>query len=341
MFNVRLTPYRPELGTIFDRQTKEHSLVSLDGRYRFWIGNNPEMPDPDFWVVQGKGVRQGETCRVASQNTILLTTEPRSVLYYPQCYIDQFGLVCTCQEQTKHPNVHFGPAILPWFIGYTEDVQGKITSCKLDYDKLKTMPTPQKPKLLSVITSNKAFTQGHIDRIKFVEKLKAYYGDALDVYGRGFNDFGDKWDVLSQYKYHIVIENSSQSYYWTEKISDCLIAETFPFYYGCTNMADYVPRQAFEPIDIHRPDEAIKMIDAQIKQNRYEQSRKALSDAKQLMLDKYNMFEYIVSLCDTLEASVPKQEVTIMPCRSSQDFRNFWRYSVGRKWYELKYKLQR
>ena len=268
MFNVRLTPYRPELGTIFDRQTKEHSLVSLDGRYRFWIGNNPEMPDPDFWVVQGKGVRQGETCRVASQNTILLTTEPRSVLYYPQCYIDQFGLVCTCQEQTKHPNVHFGPAILPWFIGYTEDVQGKITSCKLDYDKLKTMPTPQKPKLLSVITSNKAFTQGHIDRIKFVEKLKAYYGDALDIYGRGFNDFGDKWDVLSQYKYHIVIENSTQSYYWTEKISDCLIAETFPFYYGCTNMADYVPRQAFEPIDIHRPDEAIKMIDAQIKQNR-------------------------------------------------------------------------
>ena len=83
------------------------------------------------------------------------------------------------------------------------------------------------------------------------------------------------------------------------------------------------------------------MIDAQIKQNRYEQSRKALSEAKQLMLDKYNMFEYIVSLCDTLDASVPKQEVTIMPCRSSQDFRNFWRYSVGRKWYELKYKLQR
>lgn len=341
MFNVRLTPYRPELGTIFDRQTKGHSLVSLDGRYRFWIGNSPDMPDPDFWVVQGKGVRRGETCRVAPQNTILLTTEPRSVLYYPQRYIDQFGLVCTCQEQTKHPNVHFGPAILPWFIGYTEDAQGKITSCKLDYDTLKSMPTPDKPKLLSVITSNKAFTQGHIDRIKFVEKLKAHYGDAIDVYGRGFNDFDDKWDVLSQYKYHIVIENSSQSYYWTEKLSDCLIAETFPFYYGCTNLTDYIPRQAFEPIDIHKPEQAIKIIDAQIKQNRYEQSRKALNEAKQLMLDKYNMFEYIVSLCDTLDAGLPKEEVTIMPCKSSQDFRNFWRYSVERKWYELKYKLQR
>lgn len=341
MFNVRLTPYRPELGTIFDRQTKGRSLMSLDGRYRFWIGNNPDMPDPDFWVVQGKGVRQGETCKVAPQNTILLTTEPRSVLYYPQSYIDQFGVVCTCQEQTKHPNVHFGPAILPWFIGYTEDAQGKITSCKLDYDTLKSMSTPRKTKLLSVITSNKAFTQGHIDRIRFVEKLKAYYGDAIDVYGRGFNDFDDKWCVLAQYKYHIVIENSSQSYYWTEKMSDCLIAETFPFYYGCTNMNDYIPRQAFEPIDIHRAEEAIKIIDDQIKQNRYEQSRKALNEAKQLMLDKYNMFEYIVSLCDMLDAGLPKKNVTIMPCHSSQDVRNLWRYSVERKWYELKYKLLR
>lgn len=341
MYNVRLTPYRSQLGTIFDRQTRNHSLVSLDGRYRFWIGDHDQMPDPDFWVVQGKGVRQGETYRVAPQNTILLTTEPRSVLYYPQRYIDQFGMVCTCQEQTRHPNVHYGPAILPWFIGYTENPDDSIAECTLDYDRLKAMPTPPKPKLLSVITSNKAFTQGHIDRIRFVEKLKAHYGDQLDIYGRGFNDFGDKWDVLSQYQYHIVIENSSQKYYWTEKLSDCLLAETFPFYYGCTNLTDYVAREAFEPIDIKRPDEAIRIIDSQIKAQRYQHSKGALAEAKHLMLDRYNMFEYIVSLCDQLDASLPKQEVTIMPCRSSQDFRNLWRYSVTRKWYELKYRLTR
>ncbi len=341
MFNVRLTPYRPELGTIFARQTKGRSLVSLDGRYRFWIGDVPGMPDPDFWVVQGKGVRRGETCVVAPQNTVLLTTEPRSVLYYPKRYTDQFGLVCTCQEQTRHPNVHFGPAVLPWFIGYTEDAQGNITSCSLDYDTLESKPVSEKTKLLSVITSDKAFTQGHIDRIRFVGKLKDRYGDSIDVYGRGFNDFADKWEVLSQYKYHIVIENSSQRYYWTEKLSDCFLAETFPFYYGCTNLADYVPRQAFEPLDIHRPEEAIRIIDSQMAERRYEQSRSVLAEAKRLMLDKYNMFEYIASLCDKLDPTLPKREVTIMPCRSSRDIRNLWRYSVGRKWYELKYRLQR
>ena len=339
MYNVRLTPYRQKLGTIFDRQTRSHSLTSLDGRYRFWLGDEEDMPDPDFWVVQGKGVRQGETCRVAPQNTILLTTEPRSVLRYPKSYIKQSGLVCTCQEQTHHPNVHFGPAILPWFIGYSEDKEGNITSCNLDYDKLKAMPTPPKKKLLSVITSNKAFTQGHIDRIHFVEKLKAHYGDNIDVFGRGFRDFDDKWEVLAQYKYHIVIENSSQRHYWTEKLSDCLLAETFPFYYGCTNLSDYIPTEAFEPIDIHRPNEAIAIIDREIAAGRQEHSTDILAHAKTLMLDKYNMFEYIATLCDTLDASLPKQKVTIMPCKSSGNLFNLWQYSVGRKWYETKYRL--
>lgn len=341
MINIRLTPYRPQLGTIYSRQTKGHSLLSLDGQYRFWLGNNPEMPDPDFWVVQGKGVRDGESCRVAPENTILLTTEPSSVLIYPQKYLDQFGAVYTCQEQTRHRNVHFAPAILPWFIGYSEDSEGNITSCPLDYDKLKAMPTPRKPKLLSVITSNKAFTKGHIDRLRFVERLREHYGDKLDVFGRGFCDFADKWDVLAQYKYHIVIENSSQRYYWTEKMSDCLLAGTFPFYYGCTNMDDYIPRKAYEPINIHRPDEAIRIIDREIDSDRYTQSCDALLEARYMMLDKYNMFEYIADICRNMDPSLPKKEVTIMPCHSSQDWRNLWRYSVGRKWNELKWRLRK
>ena len=339
MINIRLTPYRPQLGTIYSRQTKGHSLLSLDGQYRFWLGNNPEMPDPDFWVVQGKGVRDGESCRVAPENTILLTTEPSSVLIYPQKYLDQFGAVYTCQEQTRHRNVHFAPAILPWFIGYSEDCEGNITSCPLDYDKLKAMPTPRKPKLLSVITSNKAFTKGHIDRLRFVERLREHYGNKLDVFGRGFCDFADKWDVLAQYKYHIVIENSSQRYYWTEKISDCYLAETFPFYYGCTNLADYFPEASFERIDIRRPEQAIALIDAAIASQRHEQTAPVLAECKLKVLNEYNMFEYVARLCDTLNPNAPKEAVTIQPCRSGLAPENFFNYTFKRNYYELLTKL--
>lgn len=337
MLTIKLTPYRERLGKIFHRQTRNHELVSLDGKYRFLIGE--DVKEADFWVVQGKGVRHGETCHVAPQNTIVLTTEPRSVLIYPQKYLDQFSMVCTCQSQTKHPNVHLGPAILPWFVGYDANIRDdEQYTATLDYDQLKSLH-PEKKKLISVITSNKAFTQGHIDRIRFVSKLKEHFGDQIDIFGRGFHTFGDKWDVLADYKYHIAIENSSQDYYWSEKLSDCFLAETHPFYYGCTNLKDYFPEGAYTPIDITRPEEAIRIIDQAIARNVYEDSKNTLLECKELCLDQYNMFEYIARLCDTLDATLPKQDVNIQPCKSSGDMHNLFRYLFSRSYYEWKNKV--
>lgn len=335
MYKVKFTPYRKNIGRIFYRQTRGGNLLSLDGRYRFYI--DEEVEEPDFWIVQGKGARKAETCRVAPENTILLSTEPESVLRFPRQYTRQFGMVHTSQLCVHHPHVVLGPPVLPWFFGFRKNGEGKY-QFSLDYDRLKNSPTPQKTKLISVISSDKAFTEGHLQRIAFVSKLKLYYGDALDVFGRGINDFDDKWDVLSQYKYHIVIENSSEPYYWTEKIGDCFLAETFPFYYGCTNLKDYFPESAFQTIDINNFEETVRIIDNAIAEERYEQSKSALNEAKELMLDEFNMFEYMARLCDGLDASLPKKETTIRPCNSMLDWKNAWNYLVGRHIYESRLK---
>ena len=335
MIKVRLIPYRAELGTIYHRQSKGHQLVSLDGRYQFFV--EEDIDDPDFVVVQGKGLRQTQMFHVAPQNTIMLATEPKSVLVYPKRYLRQFGMVCTCQEGTKHPNVHYGLAVLPWFVAYTEK-EGKC-AYTLDYDQLKAAPTPPKEKLISVITSNKAFTRGHLDRIHFVEALKAHFGDRLDVFGRGFRPFDDKWDVLAPYRYHIAIENSSQRYYWTEKISDSFLTETYPFYYGCTHLEDYFPQEAFTPIDIHDAPRAIATIEAALASDRYEAAKAALTEAKRRVLDEYNIFEYVVRLCDRLDPNAPRQEVTLRPCRSSNDWHNLYNYTIGHNLFKLKMKL--
>ena len=336
MIKVRLIPYRAELGTIFHRQSKQHQLVSLDGRYQFFV--TEDIDDPDFVVVQGKGLRQEKRFHVAPQNTIFLATEPRSVLVYPRKYLRQFGLVCTCQEGTKHPNVHYGPAILPWFVGCTEDDQG--CAYTLDYDQLKAAPTPPKTKLISVITSNKAFTQGHLDRIHFVEALKAHFGDALDIFGRGFRPFADKWDVLAPYRYHIAIENSSQRYYWTEKISDSYLAETYPFYYGCTHLDDYFPREAFTPIDIHDAPQAIATIERALAEDRDKTAAAALSEAKRRVLDEYNLLEYVARLCDGLDPTAPRRELTLQPCHSTDDWHNLYNYTIGHNLFKLKMRLK-
>lgn len=332
MYRVRFMPYREELATIMHRQTPNHSLRSQDGRYEFCLDDS--IDEADFWVVQGKGVREVQTCRVAPENTILLTTEPHSVLVYPQRYIDQFGLVVSCQQQMHHRNVKYGPAILPWFVGFKEDSRGGCTYTE-DYDSLLNAQQPPKTKLISVITSNKAFTRGHLDRIKFVERLKAHFGSQIEVFGRGFHPFDDKMDVLRPYKYHIAIENSSEPYYWTEKICDCYLAGTFPIYHGCTRLGEYFSREAFEPIDIRRPDEAIGIIEQVIASRRYEASTAVLDEMKRRVLGEYNMFEYAARLCDQLNPDAPKQQVTIQPCQSGLNWQNFMNYTIRNNYYKL------
>lgn len=330
MYTIRFTPYRPSLATIMARQTAGWQLLSRDGRYRFVLDDGSESADTesaDFWAVQGKGVRRPLHCRVARANVIHFGTEPRSVLVYPQRYVRQFAHSVLL------------PPLLPWFVGYGKDGEGHLHA-SLDYDRILEMTAPpQKKKLLSVITSDKAFTRGHMERIRFVTLLKQRFGDRIDVFGHGFRDFNDKWDVLAPYRYHVVIENSSEPDYWTEKVSDCYLAGTFPIYYGCTNLADYFPTDSFIPIDIRRPDEAVARITRAMQTKPDLCATAALAEAKRKVMDEYNLFERIAKFCDTLRPDAPKELVTLKPCHSIADFHNVWHYMLTRHYWQWRLKL--
>lgn len=314
------------------RQTPGGKGISKCGKYQFFV--NEIIPDPDFVVIRGKSLKNPTVFNVAPENVVLSTSEPYSVLAYPADYCKQFGMVCSCQENLKHRNVVFTPAMIFWFVGAVFGKSG--VESRISYDQFKTMGLPEKKKLISVVTSNKAFTQGHQDRIDFVEKLKAYYGDKLDVFGRGYNDFDDKWDVLAPYKYHIAIENSASKYYWTEKLSDCYLAGCYPIYHGCTNVNDYFPEKAYCKIDIHDFEGSVRAIDALIASDTYEKSTDALLESKELVLEDYNMFNYIASCLDRLNPAAPKSEVLIRPAKSMHDLHNVYLYFVERNLFKLK-----
>jgi hypothetical protein len=337
MYKVKFTPYRKSLGDIMLRQTKGSKGISSNGRYQFYI--NEDISNPDFWVVQGKGVRSTESTTVAPENTILVTTEPQSVLVYPKKYTKQFGMVHSSQEQIKHQNLILGPIMIPWYVGFKQ-TKAKGFEATLTYDDILNCKTPKKTKLISVITSNKAFTQGHQDRIDFVEKLKAHYGDKIDVFGRGYKDFDDKWDVLAPYKYHIAIENDSKKYYWTEKLSDCYLTETFPIYHGCSNLSDYFPEDAFQSIDILDFESAVKIIDRIIAEDTFEKKQDVLKDCKLKVLNEYNLFDYIAMLCDKLDPTLPKKEIVIKPCQSIDDWHNLYNYLIKFSLFKWKKKFR-
>lgn len=319
------------------RSTPENGLKD---DYQFVLPGTPEAEEYDFVVVRGKCMKQATPLHVAPQNVVLTTSEPRSVFDFPKDYLRQFGVVMSCQDTMRGENVVMSPPLLVWFDGLRFDPDGvRVSRTYDDYLAEPLEPAAQRKKLISVACSNKAFSPGHQERLRFVKRLKQHFGDQLDVFGRGFKDFADKRDVLADYQYHIAIENSSSDYYFTEKLMDCYLAGSYPIYYGCPNVLDYFPEEALCRIDIRKTDEAIAAIEACIARKRAETSAKEMQECRRLVLDDYNMFYLIARQLDALDADAPKQDITLQPCHSMHSWRNFWHYTFQYSYYKVKYKL--
>jgi hypothetical protein len=89
----------------------------------------------------------------------------------------------------------------------------------------------KKNKLVSMISSGKTMCAGHEFRNKKVEEFKKNF-NGIDYYGRSFNPFNKKEDVLNDYYFSITIENEKYSNYYTEKLMDCFATGTIPVYHG-------------------------------------------------------------------------------------------------------------
>lgn len=166
---------------------------------------------------------------------------------------------------------------LPWHVERT-------------YDWLKQCAPPDKPRGLSWITSNLAFHQGHRERLKFLGAIRGKL--EFDLKGKGFDPIDDKWDGIAPYRYTLVVENHRGPYYWSEKIADAFLAWTMPIYYGCTNIADFFPAEAFVQIDIHDADVAERIREA-VASERWVKNRDAIGYARELVLDKHQFFPFV------------------------------------------------
>jgi hypothetical protein len=181
------------------------------------------------------------------------------------------------------------------------------------YDELKALGVPEKTKNISWITSNKSLYPGHRERMGFIEFIQQS-GLDIDIYGKGIRPIDDKWDGQAPYKYSLVVENSSSPDYWTEKLADSYLAYCLPIYYGCTNIDDYFPSDAYIRIDIHKPEEALRIIQNAINNNEWEKRLDAIKKSRELVLDTYNFFPYIANLMkQAFDPSEPRKSITLVP----------------------------
>ena len=86
----------------------------------------------------------------------------------------------------------------------------------------------RKSKNISIIASNKAWTEGHILRHDIVDKI----GKNIDVFGYAYKPLANKISGMSDYRFHIAIENSFVDCYFTEKLIDCFLTGCVPVYKG-------------------------------------------------------------------------------------------------------------
>lgn len=253
------------------------------GDYQFVFSN--DTGQYDYWVVVDEVMPRVETCKVSKRNTIFLTAEPPHISSYPVAFLNQFGTVATCHQSIiSNPLVRANKVVshpaLAWFSNKT-------------YDELTEMQDFPKTKLMSLITSTK-----DRQRYDFALAMKDHFGEDLDLMGRGIKPVTDKWDAHADYKYSIVLENRSCPDYFSEKLTDCYLALSYPFYYG-SDIGKYYPIGAFTKINIDDVDGSIKIISDTISQkNHLELIRRQLLVARNWSLNQYSFFPTVVSIIE-------------------------------------------
>ena len=98
-----------------------------------------------------------------------------------------------------------------------------------------------KSKLVSMIASNKGYTEGHKRRLQVVQAFVKKFGQE-DLYGWGLTHelpLKEKSRGLREYMFSFACENANYPTYFTEKLTDCFAFGTIPVYYGTAGVAQY------------------------------------------------------------------------------------------------------
>ena len=118
-------------------------------------------------------------------------------------------------------------------------------------------------------------------------------------------------DGLQSYMFSLAIENNSNPDMWTEKLADCFLSWTMPIYYGCTNLEKYFPKESFIQIDINSPETLFENLKEKLSKSFWESSLASIQEARELMLNKYQLFPFLVKRIEEHRVNQDPQQILI------------------------------
>jgi hypothetical protein len=278
----------------------------------------------DFWCVLD-GLREADTAEISSGKVILLCHEPPDIKNYHPAFLDQFDAVYACHRNFRHRNLRLHQQGLPWLaglVGQRGPADHYDASASLSYDDFSAMATPDKSNLISTMLSTISKAAGHRQRQKFVEIAAARIPE-LHIFGRGRTPVADKKDAILTYRFHLVLENSAVDHYWTEKLADAYLCHAFPIYWGAPNLNNYFPSDSFLQIDIIKVEESIRAIQNLLDRGLSQRQLEGLAEARNMVLNKYNIYALMVESCDELRAADPDLQPAIRTIWPEKTFRGY------------------
>lgn len=210
----------------------------------------------------------------------------------------------------SYENSYFYTFTSAQFINMTYDELKQLT-----YDEAKMSKT----KCLSAVVSSKNNGKTYLDRIKFLSRYSQSNPGKVDIYGKGWartqHQLGDNYkgelgsyhqddncstskaDGLKNYAYSLCLENYPDDELISEKITDALLLWAMPIYSGSKSTCKYLPKEAFHLIDVTDPD-SVGRVEYIVEHFIAEENVRAMRKARNLILDKYNIWEQVRQIID-------------------------------------------
>jgi hypothetical protein len=292
------------IGPDFLTQTPEGKGIWDDIRFTF-----DPVEECDYLIMLNNQMKKDVTVTCPRENVWAIMQEP-----YMKGHTDwmveghsAFARVLTHHVPSADRKYMVSHPADPWHVQKT-------------YDELVAGAMPPKVRKISWIAGNPTDLPGHRKRAEFLEFVRKSGSIDIDYFGRAIRFIEDKWDGLAPYKYSVVIQNSSSSDYWTDVVADSFLSWTIPIYYGCTNLEDYFPEDAFIRIDIDKPELSLRKMQSLMKEDDWNRRLPSLQKARDLILHRYQFFPHMARLIrqDTV-TSGPKERVTIPAYKRSSN----------------------
>ena len=238
--------------------------------------------DVDYYAIINRAAR-GEAYR--PQRTIVFPMEPAVENQGGPAAAPDPRAFLQVRDHRRHRNT------TEWHLGKT-------------YAELKA-ETPVKTRLLSAVVSSRYAYPGHRKRIDFLRFLEAR-GVRLDIFGWE-NAFGFAAYVgalpahakdrgLLPYKYTINAENRALPNYFTEKITDAILAECLCFYWGCPNLGEHLDPRAYIALDLDDLEASYRVMMAAIEGGEWERRIDVIRREKRRILDELQFFPTLHAL---------------------------------------------